>query len=206
MPNHCQNTFTMKGDKKSIAKLLHKCLHNDLKPALEDIETALTTSDEKGDDFINNYIDKFCLFKGLKPVPEELQNTVSPPYDITDEVKEQRMQKYAAIDWYGWCNLNWGTKWGCYDSYLKEVRTYNQETTISIEYSTAWSPGDDFLLKELSVNEYSNLSFHLYYMEPGVGFHGFFLLHEGKVIAQDSGDFNKFPTSMPDAMEHYLYW
>lgn len=38
------------------------------------------------------------------------------------------------FDWYAWHNKYWGTKWNCYDGYVK-VGT----TTITFVFSTAWS-------------------------------------------------------------------
>lgn len=38
------------------------------------------------------------------------------------------------FDWYAWHNKYWGTKWNCYDGYIK-VGT----STITFVFSTAWS-------------------------------------------------------------------
>lgn len=38
------------------------------------------------------------------------------------------------FDWYAWHNKYWGTKWNCYDSYVK-VGT----STITFVFNTAWS-------------------------------------------------------------------
>ena len=93
------------------------------------------------------------LCRYYKPMPKELENTTSPPrivsqeeyleqmeknktekfksYPLTKEMNESLIQKYGHNSWYGWCNQNWDTKWGCYDFIVEDEVIY---------YTSAWSP------------------------------------------------------------------
>ena len=47
----------------------------------------------------------------------------------------ENYRKYGVMDWYDWCNQNWGTKWNaCY------CRTIEEDPEIY--FDTAWSPPD----------------------------------------------------------------
>jgi hypothetical protein len=132
-------------------------------------------------------------------MPEELRDTTSP-----GKKDEELIKKYGSDNWYDWANDNWGTKWGCYNvSFDPIYKTDNGEYEMQINYDTAWSPGDDSLMEYLAVEDYKKLTFHLYYQEPGMGFHGFFFIKDGSVVEQGCENYNEFPTSMSDALERY---
>lgn len=200
MPNHCQNQFTVHGDKNDIINFIVSCVNpkQGEEPLSENQIKQAIIQGVFNDD--SKYIfENFCLFRKLKPMPEELRDTTSP-----GKKDEELIKKYGSDNWYDWANDNWGTKWGCYNvSFDPIYKTDNGEYEMQINYDTAWSPGDDSLMEYLAVEDYKKLTFHLYYQEPGMGFHGFFFIKDGSVVEQGCENYNEFPTSMSDALERY---
>jgi hypothetical protein len=200
MPNHCQNQFTVHGDKNDIINFIVSCVNpkQGEEPLSENQIKQAIIQGVFNDD--SKYVfENFCLFRKLKPMPEELRDTTSP-----GKKDEELIKKYGFDNWYDWANDNWGTKWGCYNvSFDPIYKTDNGEYEMQINYDTAWSPGDDSLMEYLAVEDYKKLTFHLYYQEPGMGFHGFFFIKDGSVVEQGCENYNEFPTSMSDALERY---
>jgi hypothetical protein len=58
-------------------------------------------------------------------------------------------------------------------------------------------------MEYLAVEDYKKLIFHLYYQEPGMGFHGFFFIKDGSLVENGCATYNEFPTSMGDALDRY---
>jgi hypothetical protein len=200
MPNHCSNQFTVRGNKEDVIGFIVSCVSpkNGQEPLSENqIKQAIIQGGYNDD---SNYVfENFCLFTKLKPMPEELKNTTSPR-----EKDEELINKYGSDNWYDWANNNWGTKWGCYNvSFESLYKTDSGEYEMMVSYDTAWSPGDDFLMENLAVEDYKNLTFHLYYQEPGMGFHGFFFIKDGSVVDNGCENYNEFPTSIGDALDRY---
>lgn len=97
--------------------------------------------DEKYADKLKE-ISKVGICRYYLPMPTELEGTRSPNND-PDHVKLALIQKYGADNWYHWCNINWGTKWGCYDS------EYDDGV---YRFTTAWSPFNDAIMDMLLVD------------------------------------------------------
>jgi hypothetical protein len=200
MPNHCENQFTVRGSKNDVINFIVSCVnpkHGEEPLSENQIKQAIIQGAFNDD---SKYVfENFCLFRKLKPMPEELRDTTSPR-----EKNEELIKKYGSDNWYDWAIKYWGTKWGCYDvSFDPIYKTDSGEYEMQINYSTAWSPGDDFLMEYLAVEDYKKLTFHLYYQEPGMGFHGFFFIKDGEVVEKGCETYNEFPTSMSDALERY---
>lgn len=97
-------------------------------------------------------------FHKIAPLPKELEGTRSPmqiisqeEYDeqerkiaagetnepfgisrcITKEMGIDFLKRFGAVDWYGWQNKNWGTKWNAYSQELLE--------NGDIKFQTAWN-------------------------------------------------------------------
>ena len=202
MPNHCENQFTVRGDKDDVINFIVSCIkpkHGEEPLSENQIKQAIIAGafDNQSQYVFNN----FCLFRKLKPMPEELEDTIK---GSGQEKNQELIDKYGADNWYDWANANWETKWGCYDvSFDPIYKTDSGEYEMQINYSTAWSPGDDCLMENLAVEEYEKLKFHLYYQEPGMGYHGFFFIKAGRVEANGCENYQEFPTSMGDAIERY---
>ncbi|NDB56878.1 hypothetical protein EB001_00265 [bacterium] len=201
MPNHCENNFTVRGKKQDVIDFIASCVtskHGEEQISEEKIKEAIlegTYNDAKK--FV---LENFCLFRKLKPMPDELYKD-----KVFGAEKDQALiDKYGSDNWYDWANDNWGTKWGCYDTSFDSIyETSDGEFELQINYNTAWAPGDDFLMENLAVEDYKHLKFHLYYEEPGMGFHGFFFIKDGSVVENNCETHNQFPESMSDALDRY---
>lgn len=107
--------------------------------------------------FLNGLRDlKGGLCEALRPMPAIYQTTVSGYQTFTlpdgkkvearswyenPVTKEARLftpeetaelKKLGASNWYDWANANWGTKWGTYDSDIRDARTWR--------FDSAWGP------------------------------------------------------------------
>jgi hypothetical protein len=201
MPNHCLNQFTVRGSKDDVINFIVSCVnpkHGEEPLSENQIKYAIIQGGYNDD---SKYVfENFCLFRKLTPMPEDLREDKA----FGAEKDQALIDKYGADNWYDWANNVWGTKWGCYDvSFDPIYKIDSGEYEMQINYSTAWSPGDDFLMKNLAVKDYKNLTFHLYYEEPGMGFHGFFFIKDGSLVESGCETLNEFPTSMSDALDRY---
>ena len=83
MPNWCENTLTIRADKKEDMKELKSLLNDTLE--------------------YDDYGRPYGLLGAIISMPKELENT------IKGRTKEKpNGDKY---NWYDWCCSNWGTKW-----------------------------------------------------------------------------------------------
>jgi len=81
MPNWCENTLIVSGDKKQIKQFKEKAKGKKNKTDLS----------------LNNFV----------PLSKELENTTAPSL----KPNKKLIKKYGADNWYEWCISNWGTKW-----------------------------------------------------------------------------------------------
>lgn len=185
MPNHCNNQFTVQGNTEEVIKFVASCIipkKGDEPLDENQIKTAIIRGSY--DDESRYVTEDFCLFKMLKPMPD---------FGLDPDAK-----------WYDWAIQNWGTKWGCYNTHFEPLKKENsKECSMLITYDTAWSPGDDCLSDHLVDAKYSNLKFHLYYCEPGMGFHGFFYIDKGDLVAKSSAEYSEIPTTLQQAIGAY---
>ena len=151
MPNWCYNNMSVHGDRESLEKLT----------------TAISRKGEDG----NEFHDLTVLF----PIPEELQiksvwfstESTDPEYLELSKKYEANKEKYGFQTWYDWCIANWGTKWSPRIEEW-EINDYNDESTISAYYETAWSPADG-LVREVS-RQFPTLLFSVTSDEEGGSF------------------------------------
>lgn len=223
MPNHCENTMTIKGETTEVLRFL------------ADIKS------------INNEGEPILSIKSLVPMLDALEGTQSPTplspephpnwkvmlddgkmtqewYDhlVTDTVlKYEAGQKALAqtgySNWYEWANQNWGTKWGDYDTELT-VSPSNildgKQDAVEIYYQTAWSPfSNGFLVKISEI--YPTLTFSVSYSETGMGYVGYIVVNDGDVVFDESEEpspsedydlndddgYEKFYDSFTDALD-----
>lgn len=174
MPNWCSNTLHIRGPKDEV--------ENFIELIIDKTSRASATR-------------KYCVFRGIIPMPEELENTNSPSEE-TDERKAELMAKYGAFNWYDWALKNWGTKWGCCDQELSEIRECAEGAEVYFNYETAWAPGDDQLFEALQ--QFDKLSFHLYYEEQGMGFAGYNTMINGVHDGANIYEMNVIPKSLND--------
>lgn len=160
MPNHCSNILTVVGDPKELSEF---------------IKVSKNSAGERKE---------YSIFQNNYPCPQELYNV-----DANFTKKPDMIAKHGASDWYEWCNNNWGTKWGDYDtdlSYYEEGDTMAQFT-----YTTAWGPGIQGLVG--ISREYPNLVFVNSYEEGGCELLGSVGISNGDILSDIEGKFPDFP-------------
>jgi len=148
MPNWCSNTLQVSGDTEILKDFVKKSSNNGA----------------------------FTL-EGLYPTPEELNQQSSPQVyrgDENDEKSKEEYEqkikllrlKYGHTCWYEWRIHNWGTKWDASDSTILE----NSDTLFEVSFETAWAPPSPWV--EYVSKLYPELTFIIYYLEPGMDFCG----------------------------------
>ena len=59
-----------------------------------------------------------------------------PKYIYKGNLGTEEREKYGSDNWYDWSYENWGTKWNAYSI---EVES-QEDTTLFLDFCTAWSP------------------------------------------------------------------
>lgn len=184
MPNHCNNTLGVIG------------LTKDVESFIDLVKVKIIDDD-------------FELFKTLIPMPKELDGTKK---DFEPESKnEDLIKKYGADNWYDWCNTNWGTKWGDYETQSDGIEHHSEyeyshkenglldydngvsiltgESSIHFSYDTAWSPGAEELANAIC-KQFPTLRGFISYEEPGMCFAGNLVFQNGEIISDESWEMN----------------
>jgi hypothetical protein len=89
---------------------------------------------------------------------------------------------------YDWCVRMWGTKWDIFDV----VHASLEGDTLTLCFSTAWSPPLDALVRGAVTHGYE---FELHYCEDGAGFVGY---AEGDPEAHSDMTFETFTETHPE--------
>lgn len=145
-------------------------------------------------EFVNKTLnDGYVLIVNHLPVPKELTDV---PADGT--YRPDLVEKYGYSDWYGWCNANWGTKWGDYD----DGEWHFFEDGAEIAYNTAWSPMTEFYLT-ISEN-WPQLVFYHEFSDEGGRFVGSETISNGEVIEELNLEWNSDEgIEMRERLGHY---
>ena len=183
MPNHCNNTLGIIGLTKDVESFLNL------------VKVKIKSFDD----------DDFEIFNGLMPMPKELDGT-KKNYE-PESKNEDLIEKYGADNWYDWCNTNWGTKWGDYETqsdgiehiseykylvledgskdYENSFKELTGESSLQFSYDTAWSPGAEELANAIC-KQFPTLRGFISYEEPGMCFAGNLVFQNGEIISDDS--------------------
>lgn len=86
---------------------------------------------------------------------------------------------------YDWYVENWGTKWNAYHVEIGEPSTWDNEASVDICFTTAWSPPLPVIVKASEL--FPDLNFELRYFECGAQFNGVFQCLDGQVVWDESG-------------------
>ena len=109
-----------------------------------------------------------CL-NNLVPMPKELEGTTSPG------------DKY---NWYDWRIRNWGIQWDV------EARLVDESEDVLIyQFESHWCPPYNFVRKIAPM--FPDLSFDLYYKEPGMCFQGTILAQKDLFVNQEEDYFEE---------------
>jgi hypothetical protein len=141
---------------------------------------TLTASDEVLKQIVNE--EGEIDFNTVIPMPKELEGSVSPSRDNTEEEKDaskKLVEKYGCNNWYDWNITNWGTKWnGVSDEPYEEGEGF-------ISFRTAWAYPSAFI-DSLS-SKFPNEEFTVEWEEEQ-GFGEVFTIKEGvKEIQEEWG-------------------
>ncbi|MDD5428764.1 MAG: hypothetical protein PHI58_06000 [Candidatus Omnitrophica bacterium] len=169
MPNWCQTTLIIRGDKKdlnrfaSFAKTKDKILDErkfiPYPKKFVDMDTAASEWDKKniiGGDRCNGKLKKGANYKDR---PKDGFNSGG----------------------YEWCTENWGTKWGiCYPDL-----TEKDKKKLRYNFDTAWGPCIPVIFKMSQA--FPALTFKMDYFEGGMGFKGRYRVRNGNIL-QDTNE------------------
>lgn len=197
MPNWCSNVLNMCGPIVSVDKFM------------EDITKGPKESDGTTSGMGNDYE----IFNNLFPCPENLKEVASRFGTIDDDdpdkkQKQENLKEHGAVDWYEWCNTNWGTKWGdCQTHFVQEslVQEDSDEDNLKkvmLRFDTAWSPPIEGM--DVVAAKYPDIMFDLRYWEPGMGFQGFKIWGSGEGQTEASMDYMEDADTVYDQMD-YMY-
>lgn len=158
MPNWCSNTVLIQGDHDSIQEVID----------------ALEQDGRKFD------------FNAIIKMPDALVGGTAPERDI--EKAEENIKLYGASDWYNWANENWGTKWNV-DADRHDVDhtvMLNGLRTVTYTFETAWAPPTP--VYEVLAARFPNTNIYACWDEPGVGFSGYVMYRDGKLLRRHDED------------------
>lgn len=143
-------------------------------------------------------------FNKIVSMPEELRETQSPAWIVSDEkyqeelekAKKERekdsykslpisesmskdfMRRFGANDWYDWANKNWGTKWNAYEIIVEGEM---------FEFQTAWSTPLPVLVALSRL--FDDVEFYVEYADEDLGSNcGTYTLLNGNIIAEQDED------------------
>lgn len=121
----------------------------------------------------------FCSKESVAEIMQKYKNDKYK--ELKDLIKFGRkavknIMDYGAIDWYDWCNKNWGTKWNaCHNIYLEEHPN-------EIYFDTAWGNVSELITKLSTMHPDNQFTYE--YAEEDTGFQtGNLTFQNGVVIA-----------------------
>jgi hypothetical protein len=160
MPNHCETDLTLKGKPDLIARVLAAHFK------------------ESGEMDCDSIVPYPARFKELDRAAAEYDK--AHPGDWT-----KRPQDGFNQGGYEWCCNNWGTKWGTYDGFRREVSKSGRIANVS--FLSAWSPPRAVLDK--LAERYPDLTIVAKSYERGMGFKCDYRWEGGVCIQEDRGTY-----------------
>lgn len=159
MPNWCENTLQISGEKEELAKFQRAAKGENTALSLQKTcpRPEALTGTRSPTDIVSKAEYKKALKKG--------DDGVGLP--ITQEMSDEFINQYGADNWYDWQIKHWGTKWDI-EAELVDDEAENGYLTYS--FNSAWSPPVEWL--EHVSREYPTIRFLLKYEEDGAGFMG----------------------------------
>lgn len=186
MPNYVNNTLRIRGKQEERQRFLDSIFVP--RPTLEAFEAQeravymnqrIFKDDPDGfaEYIARNYektTDTLQILHTLFPCPSVLYKYESPARGLTPEEAARRLTEYGALDWYTWCNANWGSKWGDLD--VKPGRHDDKITVLT--FRSAWSSPRSGII-EVS-NQFPALRFRVTWKEEDV-YWGMYSCRNGKI-------------------------
>ena len=154
MPNWCRNKLIVKsnGNSNELLRFINQGIKQEIVEGLTENVWRLS-----------NYI----------PMPEEYMDV-----KLTDDQRNNLLEKYGYRDWSNWATGNWGVEWDCDNigcmSYTDENSYYE------LHFDSAWCPP---IVGLITISQmFPNLSFQIEYMEVGIQFAGVCLIDKGMIL------------------------
>src|SRR5262249_12674852 len=88
---------------------------------------------------------------------------------------------------YEWCVEHWGTKWNAGRVTVDEPQVEDEEWSLQLHFSTAWSPPLPVIRRASEL--FPELYLRLCYFESGMEFHGVYCCHADAVVRDESGPY-----------------
>lgn len=133
-------------------------------------------------------------FNRFAPYPEEFQKMD----EVADAWERESVGK-PGVDWaerprsgydsggHAWCLEHWGTKWNAHRVTHEPSAVWHvgEETTVAIQFETAWSPPLPVISKAAEL--FPDVTFDLRYFEAGTRYNGVLICKGGEVVEYESG-------------------
>lgn len=186
MPNNTTNELTIEGDAKQVSKFVQlvsggddsKFDFNAIVPMPQDLKYTTSPTTITTQDVIDAERARWEALSEEDKAKSDPKGKYS--FGITEEQKNELLEKYGHIDWYDWSVANWGTKWNAYDV---DEWYDDGEGYASVRFATAWSPPIEFLVN--ASNKFKGLTFHLKYGDEGGGFLGESIINSGEIVEDE---------------------
>lgn len=204
MPNWCNNTLRVYGDKAEVKRFLKKATNEKGEFTFEKIVPRPKELDITSGSNVDNAIEVMAAESGdWSGVDKHLEWPVwVKNAGITDAMplKQKRKlmlasmkknlseddmrmgrqalineEKYGCKNWYEWNIANYGTKWDAGEASIDDMGD-----ELEIQFDTAWAPPVAWLEKVEPL--FPKLKFELHYEEPGMGFKGVYSKGTDKCI------------------------
>lgn len=184
MPNWCQNTLRIVGDKKDLEEFKKKA--TSIENEEEELARKLKKKDIEPLD-ANQFLPYPKKYRILDEV-QRGERTLSEEKKLALELKGFDTDKSGfSQGGHKWCNRNWGTKWGfCRVDVGKITKIYNDLHKLEYSFDSAWGPPEPVVVA--MGEEFPSLDFELRYLESGMGFKGYLIVSDGEVHEDVSED------------------
>lgn len=171
MPNYVINKVVINGSVETISKVKKQILNYDdgegnvsdfsfqtIIPRPKSLDIENSTMVDKAIEYIRANDDEKALIKSTYFQDKEYyEKYISLANKAIENIK-----KYGYKDWYDWNRNNWGTKWDA-----MEVSVDADDTTISLDFQTAWSTPEPVFL-ELA-KQYPDITIQVEYADEDLG-------------------------------------
>lgn len=185
MPNHVLNKVTITGSKSAIEKCKGQIINSkDASFSFQSILPRPSSLDIESSSRVEKAVD--AIKSGDYDLEKEYPWMKGAPKEELIEMANaaiKNVELYGVRDWYDWNILNWGTKWDCY-----EVSVLAAETSITLEFWTAWSTPVP-VFRKLS-EQYPTLSIEVKYADEDLGCNcGIYTFENGEEYGEPLEDF-----------------
>lgn len=204
MPNWCNNTLRVYGEKAAIKRFLKQVKNDKGEFTFEKTVPRPPELDITSGSNVDNAVDVMAAEAGkwdgvdqklewpvwvqnagiITGMPIKKQRELMLA-NMKKNLSEKDMQegrqsienkkKYGCKNWYEWNCANWGTKWDAGESDICDMGE-----DVEIRFDTAWAPPIEWL--KTTELKFPDLNFELHYDEPGMAFKGVYSNGKDKCI------------------------